>query len=86
MFSHTSYTIRSATEQDSHAVNKLTTIAGERPLSGNVLVGEIGGRVAAAISTRDYRIVSDGFGLLLGLPHLLLKQARNMQVAPGLAA
>ena len=51
-----------------------------------MLVGEIGGRVAAAISTRDYRIVSDGFGLLLGLPHLLLKQARNMQVAPGLAA
>lgn len=76
MFSHTSYVIRKATDQDLHAVNQLTTVAGERPLSGDVLVGEIGGRVAAAISILDYRIVSDTFGVLLGLPNLLLKRAR----------
>jgi hypothetical protein len=86
VFSHTSYVIRSATDQDSHAVNQLASIAGEPPLSGEVLVGEIGGRVAAAMSMQDDRIVSDAFGVLLGLPHLLVKRARVLQVSPVLAA
>jgi hypothetical protein len=87
VFSPTTYIIREATEHDAHALRQLADVSGEQPLEGDVLVGEIGGRPAAAISLKDDRVVSDAFGLALELPAQLRERARafrSYEILPSL--
>lgn len=51
--------VRPATAQDAMALRKLAAAAGARPLTGDVLVAEIRGVVAAAISRDDMRTIAD---------------------------
>ena len=55
------YDIRQATEADAVALDRLAALDSQRPLSGPVLVAEIGGSPAAAISLTEDRVVADPF-------------------------
>ena len=52
-------TVRPAAAHDTTRLRALAFAAGVRPLSGHVLVAEVGGAVAAAISRDDLRTVAD---------------------------
>ncbi|HEY1596969.1 MAG TPA: hypothetical protein VGF74_16345 [Thermoleophilaceae bacterium] len=85
MFSAPTYVIREATDRDAHALQQLADVSGQKPLEGTVLVGEIAGRPAAAISLEDDRIVADAFGLALGLSAQLRTRAhafRTYEILP----
>jgi hypothetical protein len=55
------YAVRRATEADAVALEQLAGLDSQRPLSGPVLVAEIGGSPAAAISLTDGRVIADPF-------------------------
>jgi hypothetical protein len=59
MFPTNAYVIRQATVDDEGALRRLAELAGRRPLSGPVLIGEIGGIPAAAVSLPDGQIAAD---------------------------
>ena len=61
MFPTNAYVIRQATVDDEGAVRRLAELDGRRPLSGPVLIGEIGGIPAAAVSLADGQIAADPF-------------------------
>ena len=50
MFPTNAYVIRQATVDDQGALRRLAELDGRRPLSGPVLLGEIGGFLGAAVS------------------------------------
>jgi hypothetical protein len=76
MPSSTSFVIREATQNDAPAIRQLAADAGQRRLEGDILIGEIADRPAAAISLRDERVVADAFGIFLGLAAQLRMRAR----------
>jgi len=57
MYPANSHTIRPATVHDGHALQRLA--APGRPLAGRILVAEVRGAVAAAISREDLRTLAD---------------------------
>ena len=59
MFPTNAYVIRQATPDDDGALRRLAELAGRQPLSGPVLIGELGGIPAAAVSLADGRIAAD---------------------------
>ncbi len=59
MFPTNAYVIRQATVDDQGALRRLAELDGRRPLSGPVLIGEIGGVPAAAVSLADGQITAD---------------------------
>jgi len=59
MFPANSHTIRPATAHDVKRLREIATAAGTRPLTGRILVAEVRGLVAAAISRDDRRTVAD---------------------------
>jgi hypothetical protein len=59
MYSTNAYVIREATAADEDALRRLAELAGQRPLTGRVLIGEVDGVPAAAASLSDARIVAD---------------------------
>jgi hypothetical protein len=59
MFPTNAYVIRQATADDEGALRRLAELAGRRALSGPVLVGEIGGIPAAAVSLADGQVAAD---------------------------
>ena len=59
MFAPNTYDIHLATEEDSRALSRLAGLDSARPLQRPVLIGQIGGEPAAAISLADGRIVAD---------------------------
>src|SRR4051812_27719784 len=61
MFAVNAYTFRRATDRDIHALRELAQLDDESPLLGDVLIGEIAGRPAAAIAVADDRVVADPF-------------------------
>jgi hypothetical protein len=61
MFSSTAYVIRKASEADASDVWRVSLLDSQRPLEGPALVGEIDGKVAAAISLDTGRVVADPF-------------------------
>lgn len=81
MESSSSFVIRAATEDDSQALQELAAEGGNEPLEGDILVGEIAGRPAAAISLKDERVVADAFGIFLGLAAQLRMRARALRAA-----
>jgi hypothetical protein len=57
------YNIRKATVADAAALDRLAALDSQRPLSGPLLVAEIDGSPAAAISLSDGRVIADPFQL-----------------------
>ena len=59
MLSATAYGIRPAREADAPALRRLAFLDDQEPLTGSVLLGEVDGLPAAAISVDERRIVAD---------------------------
>jgi hypothetical protein len=78
MFPANAYVIRRTTDDDAYALSQLSQLDGQRPLGGQVLIGEIDGRAAAAISLIDHRVVADPFEPTAQLSALLRMRAKAM--------
>jgi hypothetical protein len=76
MYPANAHVIRAATDQDVRALLRLASLDSQRPLGGHILIGEIDGVPAAAISLSDGRVVSDPF-----LHTALLTQSLRMRAA-----
>jgi len=61
MFRANAYVIRLATEHDAAALRRLTALDEARPLTGRVLIGEIAGEPAAALSLKTGAAIADPF-------------------------
>ena len=61
MFPADSFVIRLATEHDATAVRRLAALDSARPLSGRVLIGELDGEPAAALSLKTGAMVANPF-------------------------
>jgi hypothetical protein len=61
MFAANSHRIRLATDEDADTLRRLAEHSSQPPLTGRVLIGQIDGVPAAALSLRDGRIVADAF-------------------------
>ena len=61
MFRADAYVIRLATEQDAAALRRLAALDEARPLTGRVLIGEIDGTPAAALSLKTNVAIADPF-------------------------
>jgi hypothetical protein len=61
MFAANTYLIRPAREADEPALRRLAFLDSSRPLIGRILVGEIDGVPAAAISLDERRTIADPF-------------------------
>ena len=61
MFPADAYVIRLATERDAAALRRLAILDEARPLTGRVLIGEIAGEPAAALSLKTGAAIADPF-------------------------
>jgi hypothetical protein len=61
MYGSKAFVIRPATDDDDAVVAQLAALDSARPPSGRVLIGEIDGSPAAALSLSDGRVVADPF-------------------------
>jgi hypothetical protein len=61
MFSSNAYTIRPATEDDAPALRRLAALDSRPALTHPVLIGELDGAPAAALSLADGRLAADPF-------------------------
>ena len=59
MFAANSYIIRAATDDDTFTLRRWAERKQQQPLAGRLLIGEIDGRPAAAISLLDGRTIAD---------------------------
>lgn len=59
MFGANSYIIRPATDDDTFTLRRWADRRQQQPLAGSLLIGEVDGRPAAAISLLDGRTVAD---------------------------
>jgi len=59
MFAANTYDIHLATKEDDASLSRLADLDSGRPLRSPVLIGQIGGEPAAAMSLADRRIVTD---------------------------
>jgi hypothetical protein len=55
------YVMGLATDQDGDALRRLAQLDGARPLTGRILIGEIEGATAAALSLKTGRTIADPF-------------------------
>ena len=65
------YVLRLATEHDAADLRRLALLDSARPLTGRVLIGELDGTPAAALSLKTGRTIADPFRPTAGLVHLL---------------
>jgi len=89
MFPTNAYVIRQATLDDEGALRRLAELDGRRPLSGPVLIGEIDGSPAAAVSLADGQIAADPFQATAQLVPLLgirFRALRAFEKQPSLPA
>lgn len=61
MFRANAYVIRLATAQDAAALRRLAALDSARPLTGRVLIGELAGEPAAALSLKTNAAIADPF-------------------------
>jgi hypothetical protein len=61
LFPADAYIIRSATEADAAALRRLAALDSARPLTGRVLIGELDGQPAAAMSLKTGIAIADPF-------------------------
>jgi hypothetical protein len=72
------YVIRRATIDDEQALERLARLDTQRPLHGTVLIGEVDGRPAAAISLDDGRVIADPFEFTVQLRQVLRIRAASL--------
>lgn len=70
------YVIRHAIPNDDQALRDIAALDSQRPLAEPVLIGEIDGRPAAAISLVDGRVIADPFIHTATLTQVLPVRAR----------
>jgi hypothetical protein len=61
MLAANTYVIRLATEHDAADLRRLAALDGARPLTGRILIGELDGAPAAALSLKTGRSIADPF-------------------------
>jgi hypothetical protein len=61
MLATNTYKLRLATEKDADALRRLAELDSRASLAGRILIGEIAGSPAAALSLDDDRVVADPF-------------------------
>jgi hypothetical protein len=61
LFPADAFVIRLATETDAAALRRLAALDSARPLTGRVLIGEIDGQPAAALSLKTGAVIADPF-------------------------
>jgi len=61
MFPADAFVIRLATDTDAAALRRLAALDSTRPLTGRVLIGEIAGQPAAALSLKTGAVIADPF-------------------------
>ena len=76
-----SLTIRQAGPTDAAALDQLAALDSSRPLHSPVLLGEVGSELWAAVSMKDYEVVSDPFRPSGELAFVLLQRARQIDRA-----
>jgi hypothetical protein len=59
MFAPNAYRIRFATAKDTDTLQRLAEHGSQQPLRGRVLIGQLGGTPAAALSLLDGRVIAD---------------------------
>ena len=74
--------IRMARGTDAEMLDQLAQLDDQRPLTGDVLVAEIDGRILAARSLRTDRTIADPFHRTAGLVALLAVRAELVRGAP----
>jgi hypothetical protein len=72
------YVVRQATPSDEAALERIAALDGQRPLSGPVLLGELDGKPAAAVSIDDGRVVADPFQLTSQLVLVITMRRRAL--------
>lgn len=83
------YVLRQATVDDEDVLRQLAELDGRPPLLEPVLIGEIGGTPAAAVSLADGRITADPFQPTATLRQVLSMRFRSLRAVeeqPSLSA
>lgn len=71
-------TLRTAFPDDARRLAWLAELDGARPLAGPVLIAEVGGSAAAAVSLSDFRTIANPYEPTGALVQLLLVRARQL--------
>jgi hypothetical protein len=79
MYPANAHVIRPATPDDEFAVRLLAELDSQRPLDGPILIGELGGVPAVAISLTEGRLVADPFQQTAVLGQVLRMRAAALQ-------
>ena len=61
MYAANTYKIRMATDDDAEALRRLAELDSQRPLGGRIMIGELDGAPAAALSLSTSRTIADPF-------------------------
>lgn len=61
MYAGNTYKIRMATDDDAEALRRLAELDSQRPLGGRLMIGELDGAPAAALSLSTGRTIADPF-------------------------
>jgi hypothetical protein len=61
MYAANSYVLRLANEADAPDLTRLAALDSQAPLTGSILIGELHGEPAAALSLADGRSIADPF-------------------------
>lgn len=73
------YVIRQATVDDEGVLRRLVELDSQPPLVGPVLIGEIGGTPAAAVSLADGSVAADPFRPTATLRQVLRVRVRSLK-------
>ena len=79
MFVANTHVLRLANDQDAIGLRRLAELDSQRPLAGRVLLGEMDGTLAAAISLADGRVIADPFRNTVVLVSHLRVRAQALQ-------
>jgi hypothetical protein len=61
VYAANSYVLRLANEADAPDLTRLAALDSQAPLTGSILIGELHGEPAAALSLTDDRVIADPF-------------------------
>jgi hypothetical protein len=81
MYPANSHVIRIALPQDAHALHRLARTAGQAPLTGRIVVAEVRGEIAAAVSRDERRTLVDRSVAPAHLTTLLRMRVTGMEAA-----
>jgi hypothetical protein len=79
MYNANTYVIRRATDADRDVLERIARLDTQQPLDGPALIGEVGGKPAAAIAISDGRVIADPFARTSNLVALLRVRHRALR-------